>query len=462
MKIIFTSIRWRLLIWHGLILTAVVTGFGFTAYRLEYAHRLRRIDDGLQERSSLLTGAVRPPPPPSGFPPRSGAEPRLPSKVASLFEGGSATDLYYIVWLSDGRLQARSANAPDNVAMPERKRPDQWQFARTRGEMREFVRFTSLDRCILTGRSISGDMAELRRRAWWLVGAGGVVLALGLAGGWWLATRAIRPIDEISATAARIAAGDLSQRIHAAETDDELGRLADVLNSTFARLEAAFAQQARFTADASHELRTPLAVMIAEAQTTLARKRSAAEYRQTVEACLETAQQMRRLSESLLELARLDAGQEHVRRSRLDLAENVRACVERIRPLAAARGIQVNCKLAPAQTLGDSDRLTQVITNLLTNAIDYNKPNGEIRVSTRAENGAATLTVADSGEGVAPEDCPRIFERFYRADVSRARASGRSGLGLAICKAIVDAHGGSLEMSSQRGVGTTFTVRLAG
>ena len=279
-------------------------------------------------------------------------------------------------------------------------------------------------------------------------------------GGWWVATRAIRPVEDISAAASRISAGSLSERINVADTDSELGRLAGVLNSTFARLEAAFAQQKQFTADASHELRTPIAVLISEAQTALARERSAAEYRETVEGCLDTAQQMRRLTHSLLELARYDAGQEPLERGPFDLAERARACVELIGPLARERGIQIHADLLPAETLGDVDRLGQVIINLLTNAIYYNRPNGEVRVGARLENGAAVLTVADTGQGIAPEDLPHIFERFYRGDKSRARAEGRSGLGLAIGKAIVTAHGGSLEVSSQLRVGTTFTVKL--
>src|SRR4029434_6281869 len=119
-----------------------------------------------------------------------------------------------------------------------------------------------------------------------------------------------------------------------------------------------------------------------------------------------------------------------------------------------------HAELAPAAVLGDADRLGQVITNLLSNAIHYNKENGAIRVSTRTENASAVVTVADTGEGIAPEDLPHIFDRFYRADKSRARSEGRSGLGLAISKAVVDAHGGTLEVSSQPGAGTIFTVRL--
>jgi len=232
------------------------------------------------------------------------------------------------------------------------------------------------------------------------------------------------------------------------------------LNSTFSRLEAAFNQQKQFTADASHELRTPLAVLISEAQTALARERTAAEYRETVEACLESAQQMRRLTESLLNLARLDAGSREIAKEPVDLADVARSSVDRIRMLAERRGIVIACDLATAITTGSAELLGQVATNLLTNAVHYNRPNGTIHVATRSEDGAAILKVADTGIGIASEDLPRIFERFYRADKSRTDAGGRSGLGLAICKAIVDLHGGTIDVLSQAGTGTTVTVRL--
>jgi len=314
--------------------------------------------------------------------------------------------------------------------------------------------------CILVGRSIVVDLAAMQRFAWWLVLGGAGVLALGLGGGWWLVSQVIRPVNDISTAASRISAGNLAERISVTDTDNELGRLAGVLNSTFARLEAAFAQQKQFTADASHELRTPLAVIVSEAQTTLARERSAAEYRETVATCLDAAQQMRHLTESLLQLARFDAGQEPIERQPFDLVAETRACVDLVRPLAAKRGLQIQCDFASASALGDAERFRQVITNLLTNAIHYNRDAGQIRVSTRSEGGSALLIVADTGQGISAADQPHIFERFYRADKSRSRAEGRSGLGLAISKAIVDAHGGSIGVSSEPSVGTTFTVRL--
>ena len=497
---IIKSIRWRLQVWLAFLLVCVLTGFGVTVYQLQRLNQLKQIDEELERRVAALDRAVRggpppvfgrgrppfdgrpgepgfddggnrPPPPLHGgrefFPPGPGPEMklrpreiRITPEVSSLFDDTRTNSFYFAVWSRDRTLLKSSTNAPVDVPLPVRLSGATLTHTRMRDALREAFHYTELGDCVLAGRNITDDLNAMDRFAFWLFAAGGTVLAFGLGGGWWLTTRAIRPVEEMSAAASRISAGNLSERITGANADNELGRLAGVLNSTFARLEAAFAQQRQFTADASHELRTPLAVIISEAQTALARERSSGEYRETVEACLDTAQQMRRLTESLLELARFDASQEHLQREDLDLSESTRACVERIRPLAHERGIHIHCDLAPARVCGDADRLSQVITNLLTNAIHYNKPNGEIRVGTRSENGAAIVTIADTGQGIAAEDLPHIFERFYRADKSRSRAAGRSGLGLAISKAIVDAHGGTIELTSQPGAGTTFTVRL--
>ncbi|HEY1111713.1 MAG TPA: ATP-binding protein, partial [Opitutaceae bacterium] len=239
-----------------------------------------------------------------------------------------------------------------------------------------------------------------------------------------------------------------------------LGELATVLNSTFARLEAAFADQKNFTADASHELRTPLAVILTETQRVLSRERTAAEYREAIEICREAAQEMKRLTESLLELARFDAGQETLRRQPFDLAVVAQAAVDLMRPLAVERNIKVEVACAPASASGDPDRLRQVAVNLLQNAVRYNRDGGEIRVTTSATEHEAVLTVSDTGGGIAAEALPHVFERFYRADKARSRAQGGTGLGLAICKAIVAAHGGSIAIESEVGKGTTLTVRL--
>ena len=494
------SIRWRLQLWLAFLLLCVLSGFAVTVYHLQRTTQLSQLDEELERRVALLNIAVRggpppehgfrrpPPPPPDdepgssefddkprrpprprGPPPDDGPGPRggrrevrLTPEVASLFGGTRPNAFYFAAWSRGGSELKRSTNAPSEVPLPEQIGRDTQIHTRVRGDWREAFQFTELGDCVLAGRSLAADLPARQRFAWVLLGAGAAVLAFGLGGGWWLASRAIRPVEDISAAANRISAGNLSERIAGADANNELGRLAGVLNSTFARLEAAFAQQKQFTADASHELRTPIAVLISEAQTTLAHERNAAEYRETVEACLAAAQQMRQLTESLLALARLDAGQELIKRERFDLASEVRECVELIRRLAAQRHVRIHCELIPTPCHGDAERLRQVINNLLTNAIYYNREGGEVRVVTRPENGDACLIVSDAGVGIDAEDLPHIFERFFRADKSRSRAEGRSGLGLAISKAIVDVHRGRIEVTSQPGAGTTFTVRLPG
>src|SRR5882672_6455489 len=380
------SIRWRLVLWLGFLLVCILSGFGVTAYQLYRINQFKQLDEALGGRVAALTSEVRkgpglgppgrssaqprgepgdrrepppefktPPEPPPDFgtprgPPGmdSGArEILLSPQTLSQFDNAEMNSFYFAVWSRNGVLLKTSAHAPGDIPSPERT-DDARTHVRTRDSLREAFHFTERAECVLVGRSIKSDMVALHRFALWLVGVGSAILAFGLGGVGLLASRALRPVQDISAAANRIAAGNLAERINVAETDGELGHLAGVLNSTFARLEAAFAQQKQFTADASHELRTPLAVIISEAQTSLARERSAAEYRETVETCLDTAQQMRRLTESLLELARLDGSQEPSQRERLDLAETTRASIERLRPLARQRGLQIQSDLAAA------------------------------------------------------------------------------------------------------------------
>jgi two-component system, OmpR family, sensor kinase len=490
---IFNSIRWRLQAWHSLILVVVLTGFGVTAYRVARGNQLRRIDQELQQR---LMSAFRPGPPadphlPKGLPPDGPLRDRPPPDRhpnyfghehdpsawrqhmqeviahAGALEAGQTNAFYYLVWQRDGTLQASSPGAPKDVPMPAETGRAEGEtgdrpgaITRTRGEFREFCLCLPFGDRALVGRSMAPDLAAMHRLALWLFAAGSAVLAFGMAGGWWVATRAIRPIEDISATAVKIAGGDLSQRINASDTESELGRLAGVLNSTFARLDAAFANQVRFTSDASHELRTPVSVILSQTQTALSRERGAGEYRETLEACQRAAQRMRKLIESLLELARLDAGEERMKQERFDLSRVARDCVELVRPLATDRGVEIRCELSAVECVGDSERIGQVVTNLLSNAIHFNREKGEVRVVARSENGTAFLAVADTGVGIPSEELPHIFERFYRVDKSRARIQGKTGLGLAICKAIVEAHSGAILVTSQTGAGSTFEVRL--
>ncbi|KAB2664438.1 MAG: HAMP domain-containing protein [Verrucomicrobia bacterium] len=473
------SLRWRLQLWHGLLLVLVLAGFGVTAYELQRAESLRRIDQQLDRRvnevlATLREGQPRPRPddddpgpegprdPPPDRRPMPPAGFRLSQRFAMRFGTNSQTGAYYALWARDGRRIGGSDNVPGELDRPTEARPGASAIRRTRGMLRETVIVTPPGEAIVVGQSMATDLEELGRFGGWLGIAGAGVLTLSLAGGWWVVTRAIRPIEAIGATAERIATGRLAERIPVAETDSELGKLAGVLNETFARLEAAFQRQERFTADASHELRTPVSVIISQAQSALARERPAGEYRDALAACERAAQRMRRLIESLLELARLDAGAT-TRKETVDLARLAEETIALVRPLAEMRGLQWTVQLAPATCVGDPGQLGQVLANLLANAIDYNRDGGGIRVTVGpGGDGGVAVEVADTGIGVGPEALPHLFERFYRADPSRTGSKGRAGLGLAIVKTIVEAHGGTIEVASEPGKGTKFTLRLRG
>jgi heavy metal sensor kinase len=481
---IFNSIKWRLQIWYGLILVAVLAGFGFTAYQLEYVQRMRLIDGALQRRFDIVARALhrlpprensefrnRPPPdqrPGEPFPEQiRPPEFQLQPQDTGVF-GTNDTNYYFAIQTRDGRELARSSSIPAQLDVSGEF--SEWRSYRTdnsksfptriiKGNLREVFGVLPPGETILVGCSIASELRELKSTAWKLAGAGGVILFFGLAVGNWFVSRATRPIEQISSTAVKISAGDLSQRINVAETESELGKLAAVLNSTFARLESAFSQQRQFASDAAHELRTPVTVILTQTQTALHRERDAASYKETLEACQRAAQRMKKLISSLLELARLDAGQERLKRRQFDLAQSIHDCVEMIRPIVEERGLKLVSGLSPVEISGDSGRLSQVVTNLLTNAIQYNKPHGEVRVKLESQNGLAILTVSDTGMGISQMDLPNVFKRFYRGDKSRTGAAN-AGLGLAICKAIVEAHGGTIEAASEEEVGTTFTVRL--
>jgi heavy metal sensor kinase len=300
----------------------------------------------------------------------------------------------------------------------------------------------------------------LRHLALLLTAIGAGVLVIGLAGGWLVSLRAVRPIRAITAVAQEISATNLSRRIPAAEVQSELGSLAIVLNEMFARIDAAFQQQVRFTADASHELRTPLSVIHTHVQLALSRERSADEYRKTIETCQRASSRMKDLVDSLLLLAGADAGRLTLNRQRADLRVVVENCVAMVGPLAEAKGVVIEADLHPTELTADVSRITQVTTNLLTNAIRYNRKEGHVRVSVDMNGPDALLTISDTGLGIPVESQPHIFERFYRVDKARSREEGGSGLGLAICKTIVEAHGGTITFHSEVGQGTTFVVRL--
>lgn len=331
---------------------------------------------------------------------------------------------------------------------------------RQRGLLREVVLQGPFGVTALVGKSLRSEETSLRQLRWILLGGGMGIMAIGLCGGWLLSKRVMRPIEVISATARAISASDLSRRIAVEEADSELGSLARTLNETFGRLETAFGRQVRFTADASHELRTPLSIIHSHAELALTRDRTAPEYKQAIETCLRAAKRTKSLVDALLVLARADAGKLDLKYERFDLKDAAEESLAMVALRAQERGVVLETDLQAVELEADRTRILQLLTNLLVNAIQYNHQDGRVVLTVAPGESEAVLTVADTGVGIAAEDQPHLFERFFRADKARSREAGGSGLGLAICQSIIEAHRGSITFTSQPGRGTEFTVRL--
>ncbi len=290
-------------------------------------------------------------------------------------------------------------------------------------------------------------------------------LAVGLlgtgatfVGAWWLAGSAVRPVHEITEQATRVEAGTLDQRIVAHADTDEYRGLVAVLNRMLERLEVAFRNQRRLTADVSHELRSPLTALRGEIEVALRAERNARDYQRVLRSALEEIERLTKMSDDLLLITRAEAGLLRVRRAPTDLSAIVEDTLDVLQPLIDERGLSVERSLAgdAGHALVDPDLLARLMQQLLDNAVKFTPTGGHIRVATdplKSDGGGVRLVVEDSGPGITPEDLPHLFEPFFRADQARSRGTG-TGLGLALAAAIVRLHGGTIQASKASGDGT--------
>ena len=292
-----------------------------------------------------------------------------------------------------------------------------------------------------------------------------LVITLTGVGGYLLARKSLAPVVAMSAQAGRIGEANLHERLAIKNPKDELGLLATSFNSLLDRLDQSFERQRRFIADASHELRTPVAVLCGEAEVALSQKeRSAGEFRESVEILEREATRLKRIVEDLFTLARADAGQYPLTCTHFYLDELAVDCCRTVRTLAMAKGVALHCdSVRETAVYADEGLLRRMILNLLDNAIKHTPRNGSVSVA--CESGAAvnSLTVSDTGSGIAAELQPRIFERFFRADKARGRSEnngGGAGLGLSISRWIAEAHHGRLELTRSDSSGSVFAFTM--
>ncbi len=280
---------------------------------------------------------------------------------------------------------------------------------------------------------------------------------LAALGGYFLAGRALAPVDAITRTARRISAEDLSARLHLPDNGDEVGRLASTFDDMLARLDDSFRRERQFTSDASHELRTPLAAMQTIIGVTRSQKRRAAEYEQALDDLGEETGRLRAMTENLLMLARGEQPVE-AQRERVDLSSLLSDVAESLAPLADSKGLKLECRASPNITVqGDRDALIRLFVNLADNAIKFTESGG-VTLSAQLNGKNIRVAVADTGKGIPLKHLEYIFDRFYRVDSSRAQTG--AGLGLAIALQIARAHGGDVAVKSELGRGTTFWVTL--
>jgi two-component system OmpR family sensor kinase len=439
------SLRVRLLGWYTLILLLIISLFGTAVCALYRRSLLRDVDRDLHGRAEVIAKALRP---------ASGAfDLDLPDEASESFHSSDPDRPYYAIWDAGG-------NPIDTSDPTVRIAPPVGPGVRTRANVRETILRGPGGSLLVVGRPLTDVDRRVWGLAWSLVGVGALALVISLAGGWFLAGRALAPVARISRTAAEMSGGNLSARIPVDRTENELGQLAVALNQAFDRLQETLEKQRRFTADASHELRTPLATSVAEIEWALGRNRKAEEYRQSLETCQRSILRMRTIVEGLLTLARADAGELALQRSPVSLAAVVEDAVTLLRPMAERRRIAIDVRTDDVSVEGDPDRLRELVTALVSNAIHYNRDGGRIEVSVSAAADGVRMQVIDTGQGIAPADLPRVFDRFYRADPARGRNPGGAGLGLAVAKRIAESHGGEITCRSEPGQGTEIDVRL--
>lgn len=373
----------------------------------------------------------------------------VPPELAAALTAGAG---YYGIYDANGRLidgEAPASSAPVAGAGGD-------TASTTNGYRDVWVRAPA-GAVVRVGRPLAPLRADLRRLTTSILIASVAAVLLALPLTLWLRRELARSVLQIDRTARALTPGQPA-RIDLATLDEEFVDVAGRLNEAFDRLERGLARERQLTADASHELRTPVTAILAESEWALSRPRTDDEYRHALEVCARQARRLKELLETLLTLARIEGGAQQPTFTALDLGALVEQATADVSRLARDRNVTIDHEGA-ARVHGDRVQLGILVSNLLSNAVRYNRTGGRVHVQLRRRDDVARLEVRDTGPGLDAKLADRVFDRFWRATSSRSAREGGSGLGLAISKAIVDAHGGSIHCETSP-EGTTFVVEL--
>ena len=455
------SIEFRLAAWYSIVFTCGLAAFTVGAWFLMRASLYHAIDDELSDRVRGVKSFME-----KQISALSVAEIRDEFREHSVL--GPGGDLFQVCD-ADGQWLYRSVplenlNVP--ILNPGALHSPVLENRNLNGHVLRFysraIKVNGKLYTVQVASLMNEGLEALDRFRLLLIFASPVLLLAATAGGYFLSTRALAPVDAISQAAQRINIESLTARLDVAPTGDQLQRLTETLNATFGRLEAAVRRMKQFTADASHELRAPVALIRTTAEVAIQKDRAASEYREALDDILHEAERTSQVVDSLMLLARADAGQETLELQQIDAREIVRDAVEQGEKLARNKGLMFESDEPPAavQIRADADALRRVFLILIDNAIKYTPPGGKVRVQIRPGDGHAIVSVSDTGIGISENDLPHVFDRFWRADKVRSRMSGGAGLGLSIARWILDQHNGSLTAESSLGNGSTFRVSV--
>ena len=444
------SIRVRLTLWYATVLAIILAGFSVAVYFFVRSSLLHEIDERSEQSLAVIQRLV-------AEDPQDGAE----------IEEHNIVSLFAV--LQDGS-PGYTSDAWEKLALPEPSsiaaKPSLWRWQSASGGSYAIASAVSKASdpplTLLVAIDESPVLDHLRTLRLVLLLGFPAAIAAAMLGGSWLARRLLAPVGAMADAAAGITAERLSDRLPIENPDDEFGRLAGVFNQTLGRLQDAFLRLRRFTSDASHELRTPLTALRSVGETSLRAPHFHDQCRDTIVSMLEESERLTQLVDGLLVLTRESTEAYRARFAPVDVGKLAGEVVDLLRALAEEKDQRLDLVVeCPAAVHGDRSTLRQALVNLVDNAIKYTQRGGSIRVCVRAdEPNEVVAQVTDTGPGIAQEHCQKVFERFYRVDDGRSRASGGAGLGLAIARWAVELNGGSIELVSAPGKGSSFWIRL--